>query len=605
MPDLPVVFVPGFGGSFNLPVLLDWRGPTLSGWDFPPFVDYGQTFLRTFTRAGYTRDRDLFVAFYDWRKAVNDNANNYLVPWIDRARRRSGRNTVVLVAHSMGGLVARSYLQSRGYRNDVTHLITLGTPHRGSPEAFFTWEGGDIRWDGVAKAVLNVYLWYLERAHPFVTGLDRLRTIRTQAPGIRDLLPVDDYLINPGPPARFKAEDQMLERNLWGDVINAPSSLATLFGRVPVTTITGTGFTTLQSIIVQGPPPPVDDPPRYVDGTPDTEQTDGQGDGTVPLASAQLADPQVRNLASVAVLHGELPDKTAGLVLTELNTLPPSFQPPPPTPRLVVLTASPVEIEVEMAAGAPTILAETVSIRPASPRPRRRQPRRMRQYDFGHPGKHLHLVVIPEPMLGSYQVRLQGTGTGSFALGATTVGLESIAVSEASLHATDAAHQPLITGISTIKGHVAAETRLYYQVECPTYAAQPQIRFDPEATQQDLLIRLHTVVQETADIEGVRIQDLMANPQFRTQFAAAEIPEELRTTVETSLIEGDEAAVREAASLLAHATRPALALRPLVTLVEEVVGPLYKTLALGLLEQLRQIDAQSGAAAPSDTSLHG
>ena len=74
MSRTPVVFVPGLGGSFNLMVLLDWRGPTLSGWDFPPFVDYGKTFLDTFTRAGYTRDVDMFVAFYDWRKSVNDGA---------------------------------------------------------------------------------------------------------------------------------------------------------------------------------------------------------------------------------------------------------------------------------------------------------------------------------------------------------------------------------------------------------------------------------------------------------------------------------------------------------------------------------------------------
>src|SRR3954447_3956238 len=117
MPRTPVVFVPGLAGSFNLTVLLDWRGPTLSGWDFPPFVDQGKIFLDTFKRAGYTRDVDLFWAFYDWRKSVNDNATNYLIPWIDRARSRSGQSKVVLVAYSMGGLVARSYIQSDAYRS--------------------------------------------------------------------------------------------------------------------------------------------------------------------------------------------------------------------------------------------------------------------------------------------------------------------------------------------------------------------------------------------------------------------------------------------------------------------------------------------------------
>lgn len=50
------------------------------------------------------------------------------------------KNKVILVAHSMGGLAARAYLQSQAGvrysdRNDVHELITIGTPHQGS------WEG--------------------------------------------------------------------------------------------------------------------------------------------------------------------------------------------------------------------------------------------------------------------------------------------------------------------------------------------------------------------------------------------------------------------------------------------------------------------------------
>ena len=41
---------------------------------------------------------------------------------------------VDVVAHSMGGLLARQYLQN-GYRNDINKLITLNTPHSGSQGA--------------------------------------------------------------------------------------------------------------------------------------------------------------------------------------------------------------------------------------------------------------------------------------------------------------------------------------------------------------------------------------------------------------------------------------------------------------------------------------
>jgi pimeloyl-ACP methyl ester carboxylesterase len=288
MPKTPVVFVPGLGGSFNLMVLLDWRAPTLSGWDFPPFVDYGKTFLDTFTRAGYTRDLDLFVAFYDWRKSVNDSATNYLIPWIDRARSRSGQSKVILVTHSMGGLVSRSYLQSDAYaaRNDVERLITLGTPHRGAPEAYYPWEGGELRWDPTVNTVLSVYLWYLEHIHPFQSALDTLKTIRSQVPGIRDLLSLDKYLKSQSAPPTSKPVALMQHRNLWGDIALAPAGLTKLLERAPLSTITGTGFVTVQNLVVQAAPAPTADPPSYVDGAPVGHETTGDGDGTVLLARA-------------------------------------------------------------------------------------------------------------------------------------------------------------------------------------------------------------------------------------------------------------------------------------------------------------------------------
>jgi pimeloyl-ACP methyl ester carboxylesterase len=42
-----------------------------------------------------------------------------------------------LIAHSMGGLVARAYVQQLGGERRVDRLITLGTPHRGTHAANF------------------------------------------------------------------------------------------------------------------------------------------------------------------------------------------------------------------------------------------------------------------------------------------------------------------------------------------------------------------------------------------------------------------------------------------------------------------------------------
>ena len=51
---------------------------------------------------------------------------------IDRIRAATGAESVDVVAHSMGGLVARAYVRSRGADCGITRLVTLGTPHQGT-----------------------------------------------------------------------------------------------------------------------------------------------------------------------------------------------------------------------------------------------------------------------------------------------------------------------------------------------------------------------------------------------------------------------------------------------------------------------------------------
>jgi pimeloyl-ACP methyl ester carboxylesterase len=575
MPKTPVVFVPGLGGSFNLLVMLDWRGPTLDGWDFPPFVDYGKTFLDGFTRAGYTRNRDLFVAFYDWRKSVGESAANYLVPWIDRARARSGSDKVILVGHSMGGLVSRAYIQGNGFRGDVERLITLGTPHRGSAESYYPWEGGEIRWGPVASAVLNVYLWYIQHIHPFQTGLNRLRTIRTQVPGARDLLPLDDYLDFQGPPSARRQIALMKERNLLGDILLAPSGLDTLLGRVPLTTVTGSGFNTVRGFVVQDPPAPPEDPPIYVDGRPVSEQISGEGDGTVLLSSARVNDPRVRNLASVTIAHDQLPDKAFDQVMAELGITPPAqVAAPASVPRLVIMTASPVELTIEPPAAAPAVLGE------ATPRPRRRA--RVRARNYGHRGKHLNMAVIPQPASGTYNVRVRGTATGSFALGALIVGPTTTTVLGADEE--PAAAQASTTPITTTSGEVAAQTELHYQVEVVSAGESPRIRFDAASTARDALDRLGAAT--TAPPPMVLGEEAPA-PEVAGVLSAADAPEDLRDTISAALGRGDTAATERLLELLRDADADTLRLVMLVA--EQVVGPKDRDLALGLLAQLRQV----------------
>jgi pimeloyl-ACP methyl ester carboxylesterase len=62
-----------------------------------------------------------------------DQNVSYLKRTIDYAKQKTGANKVILIAHSMGGIVARAYVEDPAANkdNDVSTLFTFGSPHRG------------------------------------------------------------------------------------------------------------------------------------------------------------------------------------------------------------------------------------------------------------------------------------------------------------------------------------------------------------------------------------------------------------------------------------------------------------------------------------------
>jgi triacylglycerol lipase len=56
----------------------------------------------------------------------------HLARFIDDVRAREGAEQVDIVAHSLGGVVARYYIEQMGGSQSVAKLVTLGSPHRGT-----------------------------------------------------------------------------------------------------------------------------------------------------------------------------------------------------------------------------------------------------------------------------------------------------------------------------------------------------------------------------------------------------------------------------------------------------------------------------------------
>ncbi len=71
---------------------------------------------------------------YDWRKGGCEASDVAIGAKVDQAIQKSGQSQVVLVAHSLGGLVARHYLCQGQNAKKVRALIAVGTPWLGSPK---------------------------------------------------------------------------------------------------------------------------------------------------------------------------------------------------------------------------------------------------------------------------------------------------------------------------------------------------------------------------------------------------------------------------------------------------------------------------------------
>lgn len=95
--------------------------------------------------SNFVRDRfavtpgETFFEFpYDWRIDSRINAEllrRKAAKWVEARRAAGVESKVVILAHSMGGLVARYFIEVLGGWRITRRLFTIGTPHRGSPKA--------------------------------------------------------------------------------------------------------------------------------------------------------------------------------------------------------------------------------------------------------------------------------------------------------------------------------------------------------------------------------------------------------------------------------------------------------------------------------------
>lgn len=228
---------------------------------------------------------------YDWRLPVQHNANllaefshRHLAAWRHHMAgigsgegepAEAGPARLVVVAHSMGGLLARHLATIPGMAEEIRATITLGTPFYGAPKA--------------------VQLLASGAGMPFPMPRARVRSLAGGLPGFHDLLPIYRCVTDTAHGARRLTPSDI--SSVGGDAKLAEASFAwqaQIAGVSPVghVQVVGSKQPTVQAITIDAgtviahkytlqPARSANDPGTLVDLS---------GDGTVPRESAQLPD---------------------------------------------------------------------------------------------------------------------------------------------------------------------------------------------------------------------------------------------------------------------------------------------------------------------------
>ncbi|HBE90553.1 MAG TPA: hypothetical protein DDW41_05070 [Candidatus Andersenbacteria bacterium] len=340
----PIIIVPGITVSQNKKLLYkDQAGGT---WKFALGFNVYKGLIKKLESVGYEEGQDLFIAHYDWRKPAAHNAITYLKPIIDQAKQSTGANKVDVLAHSFGGIVTRSYVQSDAYGNDVDQLITLGSPHEGAADAYVAWEGGTYPegWEFWMTNRIN----RIESALKRTRGLSTMRrpdSFRTFFPSLHDMLPLNDFVMKDGSllsVANLTEQNQFL-KTLHDTLLNISAKGVELF------TIAGTNVNTLSQISVNNTRTREDEAlNRWRDGHPNPENPpldSTVGDARVLTASANVGD---NNYTLNGTAHHKLPDASQDKVLEILGLDPVAEQFTATEPRSIfgIIILSPLKASI-------------------------------------------------------------------------------------------------------------------------------------------------------------------------------------------------------------------------------------------------------------------
>lgn len=236
--------------------------------------------VKQFTDRGYVLGEDLFEVAYDWRSDLRTQTAR-LQEAVEAARAASPTSKVNIVAHSMGGLLAKQYLSIPGNAALVERVVLVGTPQLGAPSMFKVLNYGD-------NLGFQIPIIKMDLLNPH-----KIKEISQNMPGAYELLPSREYVAAAG--GYIKDFRSAASKTLSFDETNAFMTADPADSRNPDLLAAGEDFhdaldrqpisgPQVHNLVACGNSATIGEIRLYDNGKIDISGADG--DGTVPLASA-------------------------------------------------------------------------------------------------------------------------------------------------------------------------------------------------------------------------------------------------------------------------------------------------------------------------------
>lgn len=395
----PLIIVPGILGS---------EKNDNGEWVLDPILHIYDDLVASLKKNGYEEGKNLFLFPYDWKRDNRDTAND-LKQKITDIKNETGSEKVDIAAHSMGGLVAREYIEGDAYQSDVDQLVTLGTPHRGAPKAYLMWEGGEFGTD-LLDSVLKHH-FTIEAEHSGYSSL--YEYIRGAVFSVKQLLPDYDYLFDLGSetmrsyPENYSRNEFLENLTMNVNALNGVRSLSVIGKQSIQKSIEKIKLIHTSKLGKWENGMPLD----FYSDNPENGFSFSSGDGTIPLSSAEALPSDKEEILDAE--HTELPSRARCLVFHELSgrseckeiievNVPNIF---------LIKVFSPIDIQVVSPSG-------------------KRIGKNFKTGDIineiegafytGYQTKN-EFITIPNPEDGEYKILTQGTGEGNYRIEATKI----------------------------------------------------------------------------------------------------------------------------------------------------------------------------------------